>query len=409
MNCRHCNSQLTLPFIDLASAPPSNSYLTEKTLHEVEHWYPLRLLVCEKCWLVQTEDFVQADTFFNADYAYFSSFSDTWVAHCQQYANNMIQRFSLNKKSHIVEIASNDGCLLQFFHLADIPCLGIEPTSGTASEAKKKGLKIIIDFFTNALAQNLAKEHQTADLITANNVLAHVPEINDFLSGIVMLLKPLGVATFEFPHLLRLIEENQFDTIYHEHFSYLSLTSIQSILNANGLSIFDVEELSTHGGSLRLYVQKSTNPSHDCTDRIQKILDEENNKGISTNKLYSTFQHKAEQVKNDLLRFLIECKEKEITVAAYGAAAKGNTLLNYAGVKPDLIQFIVDRNPAKQGKFMPGSRIPIVAEEYLKQSKPDRVLILPWNLQTEIINQLNYIRNWGGKFVTAIPEIKIGN
>lgn len=407
MNCRHCNSLLTLPFIDLGSAPPSNAYLTDITLHEVEHWYPLRLLVCDKCWLVQTEDFAQANTFFNAEYAYFSSFSDTWVTHCQKYVNDMTHRFSLGKHSHVVEIAANDGCLLQFFQRKNIPCLGIEPTAETANAAKDKGLKIVEDFFTKRLAQELTKNRQGADLITANNVLAHVPDINDFLSGVLELLTPNGIATFEFPHLLNLVQENQFDTIYHEHFSYLSLTSAKAIMESNGLSVFDVEQLSTHGGSLRIYVQNNNNPSHSCTRNVQELLTIENNQEISTSKFYGAFQQKADQVKNNFLRFLLDCQKKDISIAAYGAAAKGNTLLNYAGIRLDLIPYIVDRNPMKQGKYMPGSRIPIVSEDYLKASKPARVIILPWNLSTEIINQLNYIKHWGGKFVTTIPKITL--
>jgi len=409
MNCRHCNTLLTQSFLDLGSAPPSNAYLTDKTLHEMEQWLPLRLMVCEKCWLVQTENFSRADTLFTADYAYFSSFSDTWVKHCKEYVTAMIQRFSLGTSSKVIEIAANDGCLLQFVEKANIPCLGIEPTTATADASRDKGLTIIEEFFDNSLAQKLATEGQTADLIAANNVLAHVPDINDFVQGIGMLLKPQGVATFEFPHLLCLIRENQFDTVYHEHYSYLSLTTVQTIFATFGLQVFDVEQLSTHGGSLRVYVQRDDYGQQPCTGRVAEILATETKEGISSSTFYSDFQTKAEQVKNDILTFLLECKQKKMTVAAYGAAAKGNTLLNFAGIRPDLLAYVVDRNPAKQSKFMPGSRIPIVDEQYLKDHQPDMILILPWNLRDEISKQLAYVKKWGCQFITAVPTLHIEN
>ncbi len=407
MNCRHCDTSLTLPFLDLGSAPPSNAYLTEKTLHEMEQWLPLRLMVCEKCWLVQTEDFSRADTLFTADYAYFSSFSNTWVNHCKEYVKSMIQRFSLGTHSKVIEIAANDGCLLQFVKREHIPCIGIEPTTATANAARDKGLTIIEEFFGKSMAQRLATEGHTADLIAANNVLAHVPDINDFVDGIRVLLKPQGVATFEFPHLLCLVHGNQFDTVYHEHYSYLSLTTVQTILASQRLHIFDVEQLSTHGGSLRIYVQRDDHGRQTCTNQVKKLLATETEEGMSETAFYSSFQEKAEQIKNGILTFLLECKQKKISVAAYGAAAKGNTLLNFAGVRPDLLAYVADRNPAKQGKFMPGSRIPIVNEEHLKHMRPDLVLILPWNIREEISNQLQYIKQWSGKFVTAIPILKM--
>lgn len=407
MNCRHCDTVLTLPFLDLGSAPPSNAYLTDKTLHEMEQWLPLRLMVCEKCWLVQTEDFSRADTLFTADYAYFSSYSDTWVNHCKQYVRSMIQRFSLGAHSKVIEIATNDGCLLQYVQRANIPCIGIEPTTATANAAREKGLTIIKEFFGKSLAQTLAAEDQTADLITANNVLAHVPDINDFVEGIALLLNPCGVATFEFPHLLCLVHENQFDTVYHEHYSYLSLTTVKTILESRGLHIFDVEQLPTHGGSLRVYAHRDDNSKQTCSDRVEKLLCEEGKEGVSDTPFYANFQKKAEQVKDGLVSFLLECKQKNITVAAYGAAAKGNTLLNFAGVRVDLLAYVADRNPAKQGKFMPGSRIPIVNEAYLKTQQPDIILILPWNLCDEVTKQLGYVKEWGGKFVTAVPEIAL--
>ncbi|KAF0188189.1 MAG: hypothetical protein FD168_1893 [Desulfobulbaceae bacterium] len=407
MNCRHCGAALQRPFLDLGSAPPSNAYLTLDTLHAPEQWFPLRVMVCEQCWLVQTEDFSRADALFAADYAYFSSFSDTWLKHAHQYVHAMVKRFGLGAQSTVVEIAANDGYLLQFVQQAGIPCLGIEPTAGTARAARKKGLEIIEDFFGVKLAQSLVQEGHAADLIAANNVLAHVPDINDFVRGFTILLKPQGVATFEFPHLLKLVRENQFDTVYHEHYSYLSLISVETILSSQGMQIFDVEHLPTHGGSLRVYAQRADLGKHEQSDRVANLLQEENAAGMTGADFYAGLQEKAEQVKNDLLLFLIEAGRQGLSVAAYGAAAKGNTLLNFAGVRPDLVRYVVDRNPAKQGKFMPGSRIPIVDEAHLRQNKPDRVLILPWNLCGEVMQQLSYIKEWGGQFVTAVPQLKI--
>lgn len=407
MNCRHCGTTLQLPFLDLGSAPPSNAYLTTVGLHRPEQWFPLRVMVCERCWLVQTEDFSRPDSLFDADYAYFSSFSDTWLEHARSYVQTMIERFDLGAHSMVVEIAANDGYLLQYVHKAGIPCLGIEPTAGTARAARAKGLIIVEDFFGENLAQALAAEGHSADLVTANNVLAHVPDINDFVGGFALLLKPGGVATFEFPHLLRLVQENQFDTIYHEHYSYLSLMAVETIFADKGLQIFDVEKLSTHGGSLRVYAQRADEGRRVRTQRVDDLLLEEKAAGMTKAPFYTGLQKRAEQIKNDLLLFLLEAKRQGLVVAAYGAAAKGNTLLNFAGVRPDLLQYVADRNPAKQGKFMPGSRIPIIDETYLQRNRPDRVLILPWNLRDEVIKQLEYIREWDGKFVTAIPGIEV--
>lgn len=407
MNCRHCGTALQRPFLDLGSAPPSNAYLTRDTLHAQEQWLPLRVMVCEQCWLVQTEDFSRADALFAADYAYFSSFSDTWLQHARLYVQAMIQRFTLGPHSKVVEIAANDGYLLQYVQQAGIPCLGIEPTAGTAKAAREKGLTIIEDFFGEYLAQTLAAAGHTADLIAANNVLAHVPDINDFVRGFAALLKHQGVATFEFPHLLRLVEENQFDTVYHEHYSYLSLTTVETIFSSTGLQIFDVERLPTHGGSLRVYAQRTGLGRHERSDWVATLLKEEKAAGMTATGFYAGLQGQAEQAKNDLLHFLLKARHQGLSVAAYGAAAKGNTLLNFAGVRPDLLQYVVDRNPAKQGKFMPGSRIPIVDEAHLQHNRPDRVLILPWNLRAEVMNQLHYIRQWGGQFVTAVPRLEI--
>ncbi len=407
MNCRHCGTPLTLPFLDLGSAPPSNAYLTESDLHSPEKWFPLRVMVCKKCWLVQTEDFSRPDALFTAEYAYFSSFSDTWLEHARHYVHSMIERFGLGAASKVIEVAANDGYLLQFMKMAGIPCLGIEPTAGTAQAARAKELVIIEEFFGEKLAQTLVTQGHSADLMTANNVLAHVPDIGDFVGGFTILLKPGGVATFEFPHLLSLVLENQFDTIYHEHYSYLSLLAVETIFAGKGLQIFDVEKLTTHGGSLRVYAQRMDTGKHKPSKRVATLLAEEIAMGMKTALFYSTLQKKAEEVKNGLLRFLLEAKHCGLSVAAYGAAAKGNTLLNFTGVRPNLLPYVADRNPAKQGKFMPGSRIPIVSETHLQHHRPDRVLILPWNLCDEVVKQLRYIREWNGRFVTAIPKLKI--
>lgn len=407
MRCRHCHAELTLPLIDLGAAPPSNAYLTSHTLHAPEKYFPLRVLVCTECWLAQTEDYAGADELFSADYAYFSSYSTTWLKHAEQYVADMAHRFGLDANSHIVEVAANDGYLLQYAKARGIPCLGIEPTAGTADAARARGIEIIEEFFGAKLAQQIVAQGKRADLVAANNVLAHVPDINDFAAGFAVLLKPAGVATFEFPHLLRMVAENQFDTIYHEHYSYLSLTAVKRIFESNGLNVFDVEELTTHGGSLRVYAQRRDSGARETGRNVAEFLAREAAAGMTTPGFYAGFQEKANQVKNDFLAFLIEARRAGKTVAGYGAAAKGNTLLNYAGVRPDLIPYVVDRNPAKQDKFLPGCRIPIVTEAYLKQTRPDYVVILPWNLQDEVMSQLVYIREWGGKFAMSIPSLRI--
>jgi 2-polyprenyl-3-methyl-5-hydroxy-6-metoxy-1,4-benzoquinol methylase len=407
MKCRHCGSELKLPLVDLGSLPPSNAYLTKHSLHDPEKLFPLRVLVCESCWLAQTEDFTRADELFDANYAYFSSYSNSWLSHSERYVDDMVARFSLKADSHFVEIAANDGYLLQYVKARNITCTGVEPTSGTSAVARAKGIHIVEDFFGVSLAKELVTQGKHADLIAANNVLAHVPDINDFVAGFVTLLKPLGVATFEFPHLLRMIAENQFDTIYHEHFSYLSLTAVIQIFTTNGLSVFDVEEHSTHGGSLRVFAQRSDTGQQSRSERVDELLQKEAHAGMLCADYYTGFQAMADRVKNDFLAFLLEAKRQGKTVAAYGAAAKGNTLMNYAGIYPDLISFVVDHNPAKQGKYMPGSHIPIVDEPWLKQEKPDYVVLLPWNLKTEVMLQLEYVRDWGGRFVTAVPELRV--
>jgi SAM-dependent methyltransferase len=407
MKCRHCGSGLELLLVDLGSAPHSNCYLTEETLKAPEKWHPLRVLVCESCWLVQTEDFADARELFDANYAYFSGFSRSWLGHCERYVNSMAARLELNAASHVVEIAANDGHLLQYVQARNIPCLGVEPTASTAATARAKGIPIREDFFGVRLAQALAGQGKQADWVVANNVLAHVPDINDFVAGFATLLKPDGVATFEFPHLLKLIADTQFDTIYHEHFSYLSLTAVEGIFGTQGLRIIDVEEHPTHGGSLRVFAQRSDSGQRRRCVKVDELLEREGQAGMTTAAFYAGFQTKVNRVKNDLLSFLLDAKYHGKIVAAYGAAAKGNTLMNYAGVRPDLIQLVADRNPAKLGKYMPGSRIPIVDEARLKDSKPDYVVILPWNLKAEVADQLEYIKVWDGHFVTAVPDLEI--
>lgn len=395
-----------MPLVDLGSAPRSNSYLTADTVHTAERWFPLRVFVCERCWLAQTDDASSAAEIFSDDYAYFSSYSRSWLAHAEKYVNDMVDRFALTRNARVVEVAANDGYLLQYVLARGMTCLGIEPTASTAAAARLKGIPIVQEFFGSRVARELASAGQ-ADLMTANNVLAHVPDIDDFVSGFAALLAPSGVATFEFPHLLQLVDGNQFDTIYHEHFSYLSLTAVHRIFSENGLQVFDIEEHPTHGGSLRVFAQR-----RDCGQRrieatVDRLLQRESLAGLATPQYYAAFQQRADRIKNDFLAALIEAKRRGASVAGYGAAAKGNTLMNYAGVRPDLISFIVDQNPAKQGKFMPGSRIPIVDEAVLREQRPALVVILPWNLRTELTRQLEYIREWGGKFLTAVPQLEI--
>jgi 2-polyprenyl-3-methyl-5-hydroxy-6-metoxy-1,4-benzoquinol methylase len=407
MSCRHCSAKLSLELVDLGSSPPSNAYLTPEMLLAPEKYFPLRIMVCEKCWLAQTLDFTQADELFSSEYAYFSSFSTTWLQHAEHYVAAMVERFKLNGNSHVVEVASNDGYLLQYVKARGIPCTGIEPTASTVCAARKKGVNTIEAFFSAEFAARLAAEGKQADLMAANNVLAHVPEINDFLKGFAYLLKPEGVATFEFPHLLRLLAENQFDTIYHEHFSYLSLTAAAKVFSTNGLAVFDVEEIPTHGGSLRVFAQRATSGRHPVGDRVAAMLAREAEAGLSTAKGYEGFQLRAEKVKDDFVSFLIDARRQGKRVAAYGAAAKGNTLLNFAGIRRDLISYVVDRNPAKQRKFLPGSHIPIVSEDVLYRDQPDYVIILPWNLKSEVMHQLRNAGVSAARFVTAVPGLEI--
>lgn len=406
MSCRHCAARLEHTFLDLGFAPPSNAYLDAAGLRAPETHYPLQLKVCTQCWLVQTEDYAGADQLFAADYAYFSSTSSTWVAHAARYCETITRRLGLDAGSFVVEIAANDGYLLRNFVAAGIPCLGIEPTAGTAAAAERAGVPVLREFFGAAIGRRLAADGRGADLITGNNVYAHVPDINDFTAGMKSLLKPGGTITLEFPHVMRLIESCQFDTVYHEHFSYLSLYTVRRIFLSAGLRVFDVEELPTHGGSLRVYGCHDDDPRVTETT-VGAILDTEARQGLRELATYHAFQARAESVKNDALEFLIDQKRRGKIVVAYGAAAKGNTLLNYAGIRPDLLPFICDAAPSKQGKFMPGSHIPIVSPALLEAHRPDYVFILPWNLRQEIMMQLSHVREWGGRFVTAIPGVEV--
>ncbi|MGZ9740093.1 methyltransferase domain-containing protein [Pseudomonas sp. GNP012] len=407
MNCRGCATALTLPLIDLGTSPPSNAYVRADQLEKVEQWVPLKVAVCQQCWLVQTEDYTSADSLFDAEYAYFSSFSSTWLAHAERYVAEMVERFGLTADSRVVEVAANDGYLLQYVARRGIPCLGVEPTRSTAQAAREKGLEIRELFFGRDSAVQLKNEGWGADLMAANNVLAHVPDINDFLCGFATLLKPTGVATFEFPQLLTLMAGQQFDTLYHEHYSYLSLTAVQTLCERNGLQVFDVSQLSTHGGSLRVFVQRLDGERREVQPAVRQQLQAELAAGVKTPAYYTTLAPAAERIKHGLLRFLLQAKADGKRVVGYGAAAKGNTLLNYAGVKPDLLAWVADANPHKQGKYLPGSRIPIVSPAQIDIEKPDYVLVLPWNLLDEITQAFAGIRAWDGRFVIAIPELII--
>lgn len=406
MNCRHCDAPLRHTFLNLGFAPPSNAYLRAEELNQPETYFPLSTRVCDQCWLVQTEDYAQADELFGPNYAYFSSTSSGWLAHARQYAQTMTQRLGLQNDSFVIEVASNDGYLLKNFVADGIPCLGIEPTASTAAAAEKIGIPVLREFFGEALGRRLADEGCQADLIAGNNVYAHVPDINDFTRGLAAALKPEGTITLEFPHLLRLIQNNQFDTIYHEHFSYLSIHAVQRIFETYGLRIYDIEELPTHGGSVRVYGCHAAAALEQRPD-VERVLQMEIEGGMLDLATYQGFQARADRVKNDLLAFLIEQKRLNKTVAAYGAAAKGNTLLNYAGVKPDLLPFVCDAASAKQGMYLPGSHIPILAPETLTLQRLDYVLILPWNIAKEVKEQNGRLAKWGTQFITAVPELRL--
>lgn len=406
MKCRNCGRSLAHVFIDLGSSPPSNSYLDPSDPNAGEVWYPLKVFVCDGCFLVQIDEFKSHSEIFSAHYAYFSSFSSTWLEHAKRYSQSMIERLDLGADSFVVEIASNDGYLLRNFVEAKIPCLGIEPSTNTAEAARLLGVETWTEFFGQELAARIVRERGQADLVAGNNVLAHVPDIADFVEGVKTLLKPEGTATFEFPHLLNLVRDNQFDTIYHEHFSYLSAISTLAVFRNHGLRLFDVDTLPTHGGSLRVHACHEDS-GRKTTSKLEECLALEKDAGMDRLDFYMGFQDKADKAKDALLSFLLDARKRGKKVAAYGAAAKGNTILNYAGIKPDLLPFVVDASPHKQGKLLPGSRIPVVSESRLRGTRPDFVLILPWNLRSEISRQLSYIGEWGGRFVTAIPALQV--
>lgn len=408
MNCRHCKSPLSLVFVDLNNCPPSNDMLRSDQLDEPETYYPLKVYVCGNCFLVQVDEMKKARLIFNNDYTYYSSYSKTWLEHAKRYVDMMKDRFSIGADSQVVEVASNDGYLLQYFKEYGIPVLGIDPTSNTASIAISKGIPTIVDFFGSELAKKVISHGMKADVLIGNNVLAHTPDINDFVCGIKIALKENGVATFEFPHLYRLIEQNQFDTIYHEHFSYLSFFVVREIFRAQDLEIFDVEELPTHGGSLRIFVKHPNDDSKPVSPNVQHVLDMEEKAGMRTIEFYTGFQARVDKIKYDFLDFVIDARKQHKTIVGYGAAAKGNTLLNYCGLKGnDIINFVADASPYKQNRLLPGSHIPVKHPDEIKELKPDYVIILPWNLKSEIKEQLSYIRDWGGKFVMFIPMLEI--
>ncbi|NMG05387.1 class I SAM-dependent methyltransferase [Brasilonema sp. UFV-L1] len=405
-SCRFCGSTLKHTFVDLGMSPLCESYVTSEQLNQMEAFYPLHVYVCDRCFLVQLQEFVSPQDIFS-EYAYFSSYSDSWLQHAKNYTDKVIARFGLNTSSQVVEIASNDGYLLQYFLSKRIPVLGIEPAANIAEVAKTKGISTVVKFFGINTAQELAALLKQADLLVANNVLAHVPDINDFVAGCKILLKPKGVITMEFPHLMRLMEENQFDTIYHEHFSYLSLLTAEKIFAQHGLTIFDVEELSTHGGSLRIYACHTEDNSKSISEQVRELRAREETAGFSNIEHYSSFATKVKETKFKLLEFLISAKRQGKSIAGYGAPGKGNTLLNYCGIREDFIDYTVDRNPYKQGKFLPGTHIPIFHPDKIQETKPDYLLILPWNLKNEIIAQMSYVRDWGCQFVVPIPEVNV--
>lgn len=405
-NCRSCETALKDVFVDLGVSPLANSYVRQEDLGKMERFYPLLAYVCHDCRLVQLDEFESPEHIFS-DYAYFSSFSESWLKHAKQYVDNVVKRFALNEQNFVVEIASNDGYLLKNFLPYKIPLLGIEPAKNVAKVANDAGVRTQSDFFGQKLAEKIKAKFQPADLMIANNVLAHVPKLNDFVSGFKTLLAPEGVITFEFPHLMQLIKDGLFDTIYHEHFSYLSLHSASYALSRHGLKVFDVEHLSTHGGSLRLFVCHSNSKKHNVSANVTQLESEEKKFGLTDISAYKGFAQTTQKIKRDLLKFLIDARENGKRVAAYGAPAKGNTLLNYAGIRTDFVEFTVDRNPAKVGTYLPGTRIPVLSPEALFSRKPDYIFILPWNLKEEIMEQCKEARSWGAKFVVSHPSLKV--
>ncbi len=404
--CRFCAQPLHQTFADLGMSPISNAFIPVAQAHLGEKFYPLHAYVCDRCLLVQLEEFETPGEIFNENYAYFSSYSQSWLTHCQQYTELMIDRFQLNAHSQVVEIASNDGYLLQYFQAKNIPVLGIEPAANVAAAAEAKGIASLVKFFSIETATALAQAGKQADLLLGNNVLAHVPDLNDFVAGMKILLAPAGVITMEFPHLLNLVQQNQFDTIYHEHFSYFSLLAVAEIFAHHGLTLFDVEELPTHGGSLRIYAQHQENP-RSISDSIDQLKTKEKAAGLDQMATYGAFADRIQATKRQLLSFLIIAQEAGKQVVGYGAPAKGNTLLNYCGVKTDLLSYTVDLSPHKQNTLLPGTRIPVYAPEKIFATKPDYVLILPWNIQTEIVTSMAAVREWGGQFVVPIPQLTV--
>ena len=405
-SCRFCGGALEATFVDLGMSPLCESFLSADQLSQMEPFYPLRVTVCEKCFLVQLPAFVTPEHIFT-EYAYFSSYSDSWLAHAKRYTDQMTQQFGLGAKSLVVELASNDGYLLQYFVEKKIPVLGVEPAANVAAVAVKKGVPTLVKFFGRETARQLVAEGKQADLILGNNVLAQVPDLNDFVAGIKILLKPQGVVTIEFPHLMRLMDENQFDTIYHEHFSYFSFLTSEKIFAAHGMTLFDVEELPTHGGSLRIYAQHAENNSRPVSARAIELRTREEKLGLAKIESYSSFEQQVRETKRKLLEFLIEAKRAGKKVVGYGAPGKGNTLLNYCAIRTDFLDYTVDRNPYKHGRFTPGTRIPIFPVDKIRETKPDYLLILPWNLKDEIMNGMSYIREWKGQIVVPIPEVKV--
>src|SRR6266849_532875 len=405
-SCRFCGTKLEHTFVDLGMSPLCESFLPGEQLNQMEAFYPLHAYVCGNCFLVQLEAYVTPEHIFS-DYAYFSSYSDSWLVHAKKYTDRMVERFGIDEKSFVVEVASNDGYLLQYFVEKGVPVLGIEPAANVAAVAVKKNVPSLVKFFGKETARELAAEGNQADLLLGNNVLAQVPDLNDFVAGMKILLKPAGVITMEFPHLQRLMEQNQFDTIYHEHFSYFSLITVEKIFAAHGLTLFDVEELQTHGGSLRIYARHTEDSSKSVNNRIAELRAREESMGYSRIEAYSRFAEQVKETKRKLLEFLIEAKRNGKKIAGYGAPGKGNTLLNYCAIRTDFLDYTVDRNPFKHGRFLPGTHVPIYPTDRIRETRPDFVLILPWNLKEEIIKQNGFIREWGGKFVVPIPEIQV--
>jgi 2-polyprenyl-3-methyl-5-hydroxy-6-metoxy-1,4-benzoquinol methylase len=405
--CRFCKSKLTDVFVDLGFSPLANSFLKQGDFNNYEKYYPLKVFVCDKCFLVQTGEEIKAEEIFNTEYLYYSSFSKTWLKHAEDYTQNMIRRFGYDSSSFIVEIASNDGYLLQYFQKENIPVLGIEPSNGTADLAIKKGIPTRVEYFGKETAANLSAQNIKADLLIGNNVLAHVPDINNFVEGMRILLAANGIITAEFPHLLQLISRKQFDTIYHEHYFYYSFSAINRIFGKHMLEIFDVEEIPTHGGSLRIYAKHAGNMKYENSARVKELTEKEKSVNMDSKDFYKSFQKQTEAIKISFLEFLLKQKKLNKKVVGYGAAAKGNTLLNYCGIKNDMINYIIDASPFKQGTYLPGSHIPVCSEDVLMQDKPDFIIIFPWNIKEEIMNQLSYIKKWNGRFVVPIPSLEV--